>query len=693
MKHFLTVIAFIFLFNLIFSVDAFSQCKVACIGNSVTFGYKVDRREENCYPARLQQKLGSGYEVRNFGHSGATLLKNAYRPYWNTDEYKNALAFSPDRVIIHLGLNDTDPRAWNQMRDEFRGDYIDLIRSFREVNPEVQIWICRLSPITSEHMRFKSGTRDWYWMLQKEIEEIAVEEQVALIDLQAVLYDRPDLLPDALHPVAEGADMIADKIASHLTGDFGGLSVSPLYADHMVLQREVDFICRGIANAGETVEVKFGKNRHKVVAGKNGQWSVNMGSYPAGGRFSLQITASGASLKYKDVTFGDVWVCSGQSNMAFMVSESAEKEELLAGLPQGDIRFFDMKPRYLTNNVAWDSTALEALNRYDHYRPASWSVADANRIAGFSAIGYSFGKMLSDSLRVPVGLICNAVGGSPLEAWIDRTTLEFDPVGVYAFHDWLNNDMIYKWVRERAAKNIEAKTIQGQHHPYEPSYLWKSGMEPLTEFPVKGIVWYQGESNEHNIELFSHLFPLAVKSWRKSWGAELPVYFVQLSSISRPTWPWMREAQLKMSQEIPFTGMAVSFDKGDSLDVHPRQKREIGQRLGLQALNKTYGRKDLICDAPRMESYRFENGGVSIVFDSELQFRPDDENFMEGFELMSSKGKVIPAHARLTSAKEVFIPFPMDIGILEIRYGWRPYGPVPLRGESGLPVSTFRIVR
>ena len=252
------------------------KIKVACVGNSVTYGYGIKNRETNCYPAQLQQMLGDAYEVENFGHSGATLLNKGYRPYTQQEAYQKALRFAGDYVIIHLGLNDTDPRAWPNYRDDFVRDYLSLIESFRKANPRCKVWVCRMTPISHRHPRFKSGTRDWYWMEQALIEEIARIAGATLVDLQEGLYDRPDLLPDALHPNAEGAGILARTVYGALTGDYGGLQLPAIYSDRMVLQRDQPLPISGIANQGEKVTVTLAGQRKETVAGTNGKWTVTL---------------------------------------------------------------------------------------------------------------------------------------------------------------------------------------------------------------------------------------------------------------------------------------------------------------------------------------------------------------------------------------------------------------------------------
>ena len=213
---------------------AAQKIKVACVGNSVTYGYGLQDREHDSYPVRLQQMLGEGYEVQNFGHSGATLLYKGHRPYIGLPEFHQALQFKPDWVVIHLGLNDTDPRNWPDWKEEFIPNYRALIDSFRLVNPEARILVCKMTPIFHRHPRFQSGTRDWHAQIQQAIEQVAQGSGAQLIDLYEPLHCRPDLFPDALHPNPEGAKILAKTVYSALTGDYGGLHLPPVYSTGMV---------------------------------------------------------------------------------------------------------------------------------------------------------------------------------------------------------------------------------------------------------------------------------------------------------------------------------------------------------------------------------------------------------------------------------------------------------------------------
>ena len=359
-----------------------------------------------------------------------------------------------------------------------------------------------------------------------------------------------------------------------------------IFGDHMVLQQDTKIAIFGWADAGETVEVVFAGQKVKTTADTDGTWRVNLKPIKTKKEGQTLTIAGKNKLVYSDVLVGDVWVASGQSNMEFYLNWSATAAQDVPQAANSNIRFYDMKARWRTDAVEWDASVLDSLNHLQYYKDTRWTVCSPETAGNFSAVAYYFGKKLQDSLQVPVGLICNAIGGSPTEAWIDRSTLEYRFPAI--LRNWMQNDFIQDWVRGRAALNVKKSFNKLQRHPYEPCYLYESGIRPLEQFPVKGFIWYQGESNAHNRETHEKLFRLLVESWRKNWGdAELPFYFVQLSSIDRPSWTWFRDSQRRLMAEIPHIGMAVSSDRGDSLDVHPKQKREVGERLAAWALNKT----------------------------------------------------------------------------------------------------------
>ena len=669
------------------------KIKIACIGNSVTYGMTHKNPAETSYPTRLQQMLGEEYEVRNFGHSGATLLSKGHRPYINLPEYKAALEFVPDIAVIHLGLNDTDPRNWPNYRDEFYTDYMNIINALREKNPEVKVYVCRMTPIFHWHRRFKSGTRDWYWQIQDVIEDIATDGNFELIDLSHYLYNHPDLMPDALHPNEQGANIIAKQVYSAITDDFGGLSLPAIYSDNMIIQCDKPFVVKGTANSGQGVIVKLGRQKAKAVANDRGEWVVTFAPMKADGKsYTMTVECGKEKITYNNIAVGEVWLCSGQSNMVFMVKETTHIEQSLANAVGKDIRLYDMKPRVFTDNIEWDSASLAALNSHDYYLPTTWQLQNRQNVNDFSAVAYHFGAMLADSLGVPVGLICNAVGGAPAESFIDRRTLEFHPVLVDILYNWKENDMIQDWCRGRAKKNITKSTDKLQRHPYEPCFLYENGIMPIAHYPIKGAIWYQGESNAHNIELHEVIFPTLVDSWRKSWNDDaMPFYFVQLSGINRPSWPHFRDSQRRLAAEIPYCDFAVSSDKGDPWDVHPKEKAPVGERLARLALNQTYGMSHVAQHGPTPVSAKAVNGKIVIEFGNAMELKTSDSQALRGLEVGGTVGAMqsVPGeNIKFNGSTIVIEGFDK---VRRVRYAWKPYTDANLVNETGLPASTFEI--
>lgn len=640
--------SFIIYLFLTLSVVLYAQqhrIKVACIGNSITYGYGLPDRATQSYPVQLQKMLGESYQVENFGKSGATLLNKGHRPYMQQDEYHRAIDFAGDIVVIHLGINDTDPRDWPDYRDFFVKDYIALIDSFRVANPEARIMIARLTPIADRHPRFLSGTRDWHGEIQLAIENVARYAGVQLIDFHKPLYPYPFMLTDAVHPDPEGAFVLAQTVYSAITGDYGGLKMPLLYTDNMVLQREVPLTIQGTANAGDQVTVSIADRQMKTKVGPNGKWSVTLPPLKAGEPYTLKISTNQKVLQYHNVLAGEVWLCSGQSNMEFMLKQASTARLDIPRAADQELRLYDMKARWRTNAVEWETTVLDSLNHLQYYKDTEWKECAPETVSDFSAIAYYFGKMLRDSLKVPVGLICNAVGGSPTEAWIDRTSLEYHFPAI--LKDWTQNDFIQEWVRGRAALNIKKSVNNRQRHPYEPCYLYESGIRPLEQYPIRGIIWYQGESNAHNWEAHEALFKLLVNAWRKNWNDDcLPFYYVQLSSLDRPSWPWFRDSQRRMLNEISDIGMAVSSDHGDSLDVHPTCKQPVGERLARWALNKTY-LKDIVPSGPLFRSADVRGEKVYLSFDYGQGMRSSDGKSLRCFEVAEFEGIYYPATAEV----------------------------------------------
>ena len=291
-----------------------------------------------------------------------------------------------------------------------------------------------------------------------------------------------------------------------------------------------------------------------------------------------------------------------------------------------------------------------------------------------------------------MGLSCNAVGGAPVESYIDRHTLEFHPALVDILTDWRRNDRIQDWVRGRASYNIQLSKNPMQRHPYEPCYLYEAGIAPLEGFPLRGVIWYQGESNAHNVELFEVEFPALVNSWRRAWNDEnMPFHFVQLSSIARPSWPHFRDAQRRLAEQIPHCEMAVSSDKGDSLDVHPREKRPIGERLGRIALHYDYGYSNVTPSGPVVRSAQTRGRSIILTFDNAEGLASSTGAALCTFEVAGEYGIYYPADKIVVKGNTIILQSKQVGNPVRARYGWQPFTRANLVNGEGLPASTFEV--
>lgn len=680
--------------------------RVACMGNSITYGTGVADREHNAYPVVLQRLLGEGYRVESFGKPGATLLRRAFRPYFDQEEFRRAMDFRADIAVIHLGVNDTDPRAWPNYRDEFVDDYLALIDSLRKANPQVLVLVASITPIADRHPRFQSGTKEWQDEIRKAIADVARISGAELIDFFTPLYPYPWMLPDAIHPDAEGAAILARTAYSGITGDYGGLAMPPTFTDRMVLQRRTPLHIAGRDDAGRSVRVRLMRGRKvlakgSAIADNRGEWSVTLPAQEAAEGLTLCIESEvdkkkgngdvKKTLTYNDVAVGEVWLCSGQSNMAFRLELSVDAGEIAA---DASLRLFDMKEYWPTDASTWSAAAIDSVRHLRYFRPTQWQSAAPESARRFSAVAWHFGRMLRDSLDVPVGLICNAVGGSTTESWIPRQTLETRLPKI--LEHWLHNDYIQDWCRGRAAQNLGLKlnevTDDFRHrHPYEPCYLFEAGVLPLGTYDIKGTIWYQGESNAHNAEAHERLFPLLVESWREHFRQPaMPFYFVQLSSLNRPSWPWFRDSQRRLSTTIPHTAFAVTTDVGDSLDVHPRRKQPVGRRLARLALHDAYGMTHVVAGGPLPVSATLHKGKVEVSFERAGGLRTADGHAPITFEVAEYEGRYFPARATIKGSM-IVLDCPEVSRPRYVRYGWQPFTRANVINGEGLPLTTFRL--
>ena len=481
-------------------------------------------------------------------------------------------------------------------------------------------------------------------------------------------------------------------LAAPLHADGDGLRMPAIYTDHMVLQRDRSLTIRGEARAGEAITVRIRGQERTAHADAQGHWAVTLDAMPADTGLTLRIASPTRTISYTDVAVGDVWLCSGQSNMAFPVSgiDPAERSCLRAfAQTRPAVRFYLMQPSRIPFAEVWGPAMLDSLNRLQYFLPARWQPCDERSVSSFSAIATAFARRLRASTDVPIGLILNAVDGAPLEAWIDPETL------AKASPDMLRkqptNALSHPWTRTRIALNLRRATSPDQRHPYQPAYLFDAGLRPLCGYPMRGVLWYQGESNAHDTAAYAHFFPLLVSGWRRHLGdPRMSFLFVQLSATEKPNWGPFRDMQRRLPGRIPACYMAISADRGDSLNIHYPHKLDVGERLARLALRYVLGYADVIAEGPSIERATLRGRTVTLHLRPADGLHTSDGLPPRTFELAGTDGRFHPAQAAIIR-QGVCVYTPLVARPCHVRYAWPSFNRANLIGRADLPLSTFQL--
>ena len=470
------------------------------------------------------------------------------------------------------------------------------------------------------------------------------------------------------------------------------------FTDHAVLQAGKVLPVWGKAEPGAEVQVTLGERREKARVAVDGSWQVNFEPMKASGTGVEMVVISGEERVVRDdLVFGEVWIATGQSNMRWMLKDCATGKEALAEGADSELRVFNFQGRLHPGGRRYSREFLSQLNETNYYESAGWQRASAESLVEFSGVGYFFARRLRKELGVPVGVIHLAVGGSPMEAHLPRVGFLRDEKLKGLLHEWWRNPEYPMWCRERAALNLTEwlkEPIEGQSppHPFAPCFLWDAGVEPMLPFPVKGVLWYQGESNATldggpgapvSKEVNRRKFEALIGAWRGAWNDEkLPVYFVQLPGLNRD-WELFREMQREVSREVEGVGMAVTIDVGHPTNVHPSKKRPVGERLAGLALEKTYGEK-VEGESPEVVKVVFEKERAVVIFDQVLKVRGD--GVLKGFEVAGKDGKFRSVVGMVKGERVIL----NGKSVMGVRYCWADDPKGNLMGGTGLPVSPFR---
>ncbi|HEV2472586.1 MAG TPA: sialate O-acetylesterase [Chthonomonadales bacterium] len=447
--------------------------------------------------------------------------------------------------------------------------------------------------------------------------------------------------------------------------------LSGLFNNGMVLQRDMPIPVWGWAPSGQKVTARL-NGRSASAVSANGKWILRLPAMKAGGPFTLSITGP-VRVDLRDVWIGDVWLCTGQSNMEFGVGNLADAKQVIADANHPGIHLFmvphsiPMQPQAQVHGE-WQACSPESI------ASGGWS--------GFSAVGYFFGRFLREHLHVPIGLIETSWGGTIAESWTSAEGLQLLPD--------------FQGRLEKRQQMIAA----GQNTHGDPNFvtvLYNGMIAPLIPYGIKGAIWYQGESNTDRAYQYRKLLPALIADWRHRWGeGDFPFLIVQLAAFmhshpqpSEDDWAELREAQLMTAASVPNCGLAVTSDIGNADDIHPKDKLDVGRRLGLAALAVAYHRK-LYYSGPIYRSMTVKGSSIRLQFnhvDGGLVAQGGEP--LTGFAIAGADRKFVWANAKIVGSTIIVsaaaVPDPVAV-----RYAWDANPVANLYNKAGLPASAFR---
>ncbi|WP_026810565.1 sialate O-acetylesterase [Arenibacter latericius] len=451
---------------------------------------------------------------------------------------------------------------------------------------------------------------------------------------------------------------------------FAEVKLPAIVSSNMVLQRNSTIDLWGWADVGEKVSISASwlEDTLEIVTDYKGEWRVMVETTGSKKKQSLVIESKVSHIVLDNILFGEVWLCSGQSNMAQPLNGYPGQPTFGASLAL--VNSLNPNLRLFQLDRVGSKKPLKDIEKY-----STWLQASPENVLDFSAIAYFFGRQLQDFLDVPVGIIHASWGGSKVEAWVSKEVIS----------NYRNF-------------NLEKTDITDNTHKI-PTALFNGMINPLIPYTIKGVLWYQGESDRTEPENYKMLFPAMVKDWRERWGlGDFPFYYVQISPYKygdRSAFQtvdnsaFFREAQLQCLDSINNSGVVITMDLGEENFIHPPKKKEVADRLLFIALNQTYGYKTIDGAAPIFKSQRIRDGGLVLEFKNAETGLYSYEK-LDGFEIAGDDKIFYPANATIVKGKEVFVKSDKVTNPIAVRYAWRNWVVGTLYDNNLLPASSFR---
>ncbi len=471
--------------------------------------------------------------------------------------------------------------------------------------------------------------------------------------------------------------IIAFSILSLCAPVFAALQIAAPFGDGAVLQRDMPLPIWGWAEKGSTVSVTLFDQSAQATADENGYWRVTLDPLAAGGPFLLTVTDDAATVNHQ-VWIGEVWMAAGQSNMQWMVRRSRNFDLFQAVENHPEIRIL----RITTPGTQ------EPQDNFD----ADWKPVNSETISGISSIAFHYAKVLQQKLRIPIGIIDNSWGGSSAEAWVDRELLQNHEILKVIHENWLREE------QKLLEQEPDSGRLTGQHRP---ANIYNARVHPLIPMAFRGVIWYQGESNAARAEQYLTLFPTLIESWRDTWGiGDFPFYWVQLAAFREVSpsgpdnhWAQLRDAQTQ-TMRLPNTGQAVIIDTGDTEDIHPWGKEEVGRRLARWALAKDYGVEGVHYRSPQITGWQQQEQSILVQFEhigsGLMPLNGMRSKNVQGFAVAGEDRKWISVEATLLEDNQVSLTLPEGLQVHAIRYAWANNPVVNLVTREGLPVTPYR---
>jgi len=477
--------------------------------------------------------------------------------------------------------------------------------------------------------------------------------------------------------------MIVAMVFSSTT--FGDVRLPKIFSSHMVLQREIPLPVWGWAGPNESVTVEIADQKVTATADKDGKWQVRLSPLNAGGPYTMTVTGKN-KLVFDDILGGDVWFCSGQSNMTVLVREANDGPKEIAGANDPKIRLF--QATYVMAHLANQPNS-------DLSDGFSWYECTPKTVGDFSAIAYFFGRELRKAVDVPIGMIHVSWGATCIDTWCPREVLLQDATGRNSLKDWDAAWAAYRMDKTKknpsqANNSNEFVTVSNQ-----PAGLFNGAVHPIIPYGIKGVLWYQGEGNTPEPKRYLKLFPAMIRAWRKAWGqGDFPFLYVQLANYekrspepSESDWAEFRETQM-LAQKTAKTAMITAVDIGDEVTIHPPNKQEVGRRLALAAQAVAYGKK-VVYRGPVYQSMKIEKGKIRLRFKEVHGGLVVKGPELKGFAIAGDDKKFVWAKAKI-DGNDVVVWSDAVAKPVAARYAWAKNPECTLYNTEGLPAFPFR---